>query len=153
MVRWDVALDLSQLPATAAELARREPADIVTFALREYSPDLGLSFSGAEDVVLIDMAAQAPVCLVHEAGVASVYVMANVATLISHVPGGLGVIESVVLMLLPGTSMLGALIVFRVVYFIIPLALGSMLLALTELFRTAGHESPVKAAPPAAKMK
>ena len=59
MVRWDVALDLSQLPATAADLARREPADIVTFALREYSPDLGLSFSGAEDVVLIDMAAKA----------------------------------------------------------------------------------------------
>lgn len=87
------------------------------------------------------------------AGVASVYVMANVATLVSHVPGGLGVIESVVLLLLPGTSMLGALIVFRVVYFIIPLVLGSMLLALIELFRTAGHEPPVKAAPPAAKMK
>lgn len=87
------------------------------------------------------------------AGVASVYVMANVATLISHVPGGLGVIESVVLLLLPGTSMLGALIVFRVVYFLIPLVLGSMLLALTELCQPSAKGPPVKAAPPAAGMR
>ena len=49
-------LDLSAIPATAAEFASREPLDIVALALRQYSPDLGLSFSGAEDVVLIDMA-------------------------------------------------------------------------------------------------
>ncbi len=53
-----MALDLSQLPATAAALAVRQPPEIVALALREYSPDLGLSFSGAEDVVLIDMAAK-----------------------------------------------------------------------------------------------
>ncbi len=51
-----MALDPSMVPAAAAELAGRDPRDIVAFALREYSPDLGLSFSGAEDVVLIDMA-------------------------------------------------------------------------------------------------
>jgi phosphoadenosine phosphosulfate reductase len=51
-----VALDLTALPATAAEFASRDPLDIVSLALREYSPDLGISFSGAEDVVLIDMA-------------------------------------------------------------------------------------------------
>jgi phosphoadenosine phosphosulfate reductase len=50
-------LDVSTLPATAATLATREPQEIVALALEEYSPDLGLSFSGAEDVVLIDMAA------------------------------------------------------------------------------------------------
>src|SRR5688500_2284293 len=53
-----MALDPSLLPATAAELAARDPQEIIAFALREYSPDLGLSFSGAEDVVLIDMAAR-----------------------------------------------------------------------------------------------
>ena len=51
-----MALDLSMVPSTAIELAGREPAEIVAVALREYSPDLGVSFSGAEDVVLIDMA-------------------------------------------------------------------------------------------------
>jgi len=54
-----MALDPAMIPSAASELATREPPDIVAFALREYSPDLGVSFSGAEDVVLIDMAARA----------------------------------------------------------------------------------------------
>ena len=39
--------------------AAREPQDILALALKEYSPDLAISFSGAEDVVLVDMAAKA----------------------------------------------------------------------------------------------
>lgn len=54
-----MALDLSSILSIAAEYASREPAEIVALALKEYSPDLGISFSGAEDVVLIDMAAKA----------------------------------------------------------------------------------------------
>jgi phosphoadenosine phosphosulfate reductase len=54
-----MALDLSMIPSAALEFAAREPAEIIAFALREYSPDLGVSFSGAEDVVLIDMAVRA----------------------------------------------------------------------------------------------
>src|SRR5687768_599430 len=53
-----MASDPSMVAATAAELAARDPQEIVAFALREFLPDLGLSFSGAEDVVLIDMAAR-----------------------------------------------------------------------------------------------
>lgn len=68
-------------------------------------------------------------------GVASVYVIANVMTLISHVPGGLGVIESVVLFLLPQEQIIGALIVFRFVYFLVPLGIGSLLFATVELAR------------------
>lgn len=72
-------------------------------------------------------------------GVASVYVIANAAGLISHVPGGLGVIESVVTFLVPGENVIGALIVFRFVYFLVPLALGSALFAVSEIvFRGAG---------------
>ncbi|MFC4173931.1 UPF0104 family protein [Microvirga sp. GCM10011540] len=66
-------------------------------------------------------------------GVASVYVIANTTALISHVPGGLGVIESVVMYLLPQADLIGSLIVFRVVYFLIPLALGSLSFALSEI--------------------
>jgi phosphoadenosine phosphosulfate reductase len=51
-------LDLSTLAATAADYAEREPQEILALALSEYSPDLGISFSGAEDVALIDMAAR-----------------------------------------------------------------------------------------------
>jgi glycosyltransferase 2 family protein len=66
--------------------------------------------------------------------VASVYVIANVAALVSHVPGGLGVIESVVTHLLPEARTIGAVLVFRFVYFLVPLVLGGTLFALTELW-------------------
>jgi phosphoadenosine phosphosulfate reductase len=51
-----MALDPASIASTAADYAARDPRDIISLALREYSPDIGLSFSGAEDVVLIDMA-------------------------------------------------------------------------------------------------
>jgi glycosyltransferase 2 family protein len=66
-------------------------------------------------------------------GVASVYVIANATALVSHVPGGLGVIESVVMYLLPQSDLIGPLLVFRFVYFLVPLGLGSILFAVTEL--------------------
>ncbi len=51
-----MALDPKTLPATAAEYAGRDPRDILALAIREYGRDLAISFSGAEDVVLVDMA-------------------------------------------------------------------------------------------------
>jgi uncharacterized membrane protein YbhN (UPF0104 family) len=56
---------------------------------------------------------------------ATAYVIANVMSILSHVPGGLGVIESVVIFLIPGVTLIGPLIVFRFVYFLVPLALGA----------------------------
>src|SRR5690606_10322041 len=49
--------------------------------------------------------------------VAAVYVIGNLAALVSHVPGGLGVLEATFLWLLPGAAAVGAVIAFRVVYF------------------------------------
>jgi glycosyltransferase 2 family protein len=66
-------------------------------------------------------------------GVASVYVIANISSLISHVPGGLGVIESVVVFLLPAANVIGAVLVFRVLYFLVPLALGCVVFAIAEI--------------------
>jgi phosphoadenosine phosphosulfate reductase len=51
-----MALDPANIPATAAAYAGRHPRDILALALSEYAPDVALSFSGAEDVVLVDMA-------------------------------------------------------------------------------------------------
>lgn len=65
--------------------------------------------------------------------VASAYVSANVATLVTHVPGGLGVIEAVLVYLLPGGGLIGAILVFRFVYFLVPLCFGAVLLGLSEL--------------------
>jgi phosphoadenosine phosphosulfate reductase len=53
-----MAIDLTTVSALSTTYATREPQDILALALNEYSPALGISFSGAEDVVLIDMAAK-----------------------------------------------------------------------------------------------
>ena len=49
-------LGITDLPTVAEAYASRTPQDILALALTEYSPAIGLAFSGAEDVVLIDMA-------------------------------------------------------------------------------------------------
>jgi glycosyltransferase 2 family protein len=63
------------------------------------------------------------------------FIAANVAAIISHVPGGLGVIEAVVLSLVPGANVIGALVAFRALYYLIPFMLGSLLFGATELAR------------------
>ena len=68
-------------------------------------------------------------------GVATAYVIGNLAGVVSHVPGGLGVLEGVVLVLLPGSTVAGGLLVFRAIYFLVPLALGAPLFGIIELFR------------------
>src|SRR5262249_28250218 len=52
-----MALDLTALGAIASSYASRDPQDILELALKEFSPDVAVAFSGAEDVALIDMAA------------------------------------------------------------------------------------------------
>jgi uncharacterized membrane protein YbhN (UPF0104 family) len=66
--------------------------------------------------------------------VAAAYVIANGSALLTHVPGGLGVIESVVMFLIPGGAVIGALVMFRVIYFLLPLCIGGPLFGLTELY-------------------
>ena len=70
--------------------------------------------------------------------VATAYVIAVASALITHVPGGLGVIETVVLYLLPEGQFIGALVMFRVIYFLVPLCLGAIAFALTEIFLARG---------------
>jgi len=66
------------------------------------------------------------------------YAAAVLAGLISTVPAGLGVFESVILLLLPGIpgdQLLGCLLVYRVVYYLAPLALSTVLFVVIELGR------------------
>jgi glycosyltransferase 2 family protein len=63
------------------------------------------------------------------------YVLGNIAGILSHVPGGLGVLEFIIGSLLGHAEAIGALIVFRVLYFLLPLLLGGTLLASTEVWR------------------
>lgn len=53
-----MAADPFDPDAVASDLAAAHPADIIRVALERFSPDLAISFSGAEDVALIDMASR-----------------------------------------------------------------------------------------------
>jgi phosphatidylglycerol lysyltransferase len=65
------------------------------------------------------------------------YLLAMVAGLVSHVPGGLGVFEAVLLAFLephiPGAQVLGALVAYRVIYYILPFVAGAAALGVHEL--------------------
>jgi phosphoadenosine phosphosulfate reductase len=49
-------IEVASIQEAAEVYANRHPRDILAFAIREFSPRLAISFSGAEDVVLIDLA-------------------------------------------------------------------------------------------------
>lgn len=65
-------------------------------------------------------------------GFFEIYIIALTAGLISTVPGGLGVFETVILFLKPNSipypDMLGALIAYRLVYFLLPLIFALMMI-------------------------
>ena len=67
------------------------------------------------------------------------YFLALLLGLASNVPGGLGVFESAMLILLapfaPGAAVISALLIFRVIYYLLPLALAALLLGALELHR------------------
>jgi phosphatidylglycerol lysyltransferase len=64
------------------------------------------------------------------------YVIAMVAAIASHVPGGLGVFEAVLVVSAPGVSsdaLLASVLAYRVLYYLLPLAVAAVLLAAHEL--------------------
>lgn len=69
---------------------------------------------------------------------AAAYMLASVAALLSHIPGGIGILEATIALLLPSQDVLGPLIAFRCVYFFAPLALGLVVLAASELWERVG---------------
>ncbi|HEX2637498.1 MAG TPA: bifunctional lysylphosphatidylglycerol flippase/synthetase MprF [Gemmatimonadales bacterium] len=66
-----------------------------------------------------------------------IFLLAQFAGLVSHVPGGLGVVETILILLLKpylqASALLGALIVYRGVYYLLPFCVGVLLLAQYEL--------------------
>jgi phosphatidylglycerol lysyltransferase len=65
------------------------------------------------------------------------FLLAQIAGLLSHVPGGLGVFEAIIIVSLPAaipeSQVLGSLIVYRAVYYLLPLLAGSVALGAYEL--------------------
>lgn len=62
------------------------------------------------------------------------YALGIIVALVSHVPGGIGVFEAVVLAAIPADkpALAAALIAYRLIYYLLPLAIGLLALALHE---------------------
>jgi phosphoadenosine phosphosulfate reductase len=54
-----MGLETIAIPEIAKSLVEEHPRDVIEFALANFSPRIAVSFSGAEDVVLVDMAVKA----------------------------------------------------------------------------------------------
>jgi phosphatidylglycerol lysyltransferase len=82
----------------------------------------------------------------------AVYAAATMIGVLSHVPGGVGVFETVVIGTLPTAVPVGeaaaALLLFRLVYYLVPFALAFLLVALNEIRLASGLGSRLLARAP-----
>ncbi|MFN3646059.1 MAG: bifunctional lysylphosphatidylglycerol flippase/synthetase MprF [Gemmobacter sp.] len=79
----------------------------------------------------------------------AVFAAATMAGIVSHVPGGIGVFETVVIAAMPaGTpvdKVAAALLLYRLVYYLVPFVLALVVLALYEGWRATGARVPTTA--------
>jgi phosphatidylglycerol lysyltransferase len=65
-----------------------------------------------------------------------IYLLAQIGGLFSSVPGGLGVFETIILLLMSDfgepAALIGSLLLYRVIYYLLPLIVASVLLGLNE---------------------
>ena len=77
----------------------------------------------------------------------AIYVLAVMLGVASHAPGGLGVFEATILLALsnyPREPVLGALLLFRLCYYLIPFVLALSLLGAYEILKDQGHGSVMR---------
>lgn len=76
----------------------------------------------------------------------AVFAAALMAGVVSHVPGGVGVFESVIIAAMPAgvpiDNVAAALLLYRLIYYLLPFALALILLALYEGWRLLGRRQP-----------
>ena len=138
------------LYATAGALA---PSKIRIFKFEFKPPRPGLTLVqilfGAADLILgaavfwLLLGRNAP----HFSDLLSAYITSIMAGLLSGVPGGAGVFETIMLQLMPGldrTNLAAAFLGFRLFYYLTPLGLGLMVLAAT---RRGEPSTPLEATP------
>ncbi len=72
----------------------------------------------------------------------AIFSAATMAGVVSHVPGGVGVFETIVIAALPASvgidKIAAALLLYRLIYFLVPFALALVLLAIFEIWRAVG---------------
>ncbi len=142
-----VALLLTGAAYTAAALARRGPLRVWRFELPLPPPRL---VGGQFLLSTLDWALAAgvfyailPPTPLTFAEVLSAFLAAQILGLLSHVPGGLGVFEGTMVLLLrrylPTEQVFSTLVLYRVVYYLIPLAVALVILVADEARQRRRH--------------
>jgi phosphatidylglycerol lysyltransferase len=142
---WSILIGVLLLAAVAAYAVwacrARTAFEIRGWALRAPGPLIGLT-QIALSVLDISLSTAVLWSLLPESAhigfisFLGVYAAAVIAGIISHVPGGVGVFEAVILLTLPGVpkeALLGSLLAYRAVYYLVPLVCGSLLFGSKEL--------------------
>ncbi|HVS24620.1 MAG TPA: bifunctional lysylphosphatidylglycerol flippase/synthetase MprF [Gammaproteobacteria bacterium] len=119
----------------------REPLEIRGWALRRPGPALGIAqiVLGASDFALaasVVWVLLPPSAHIGYPAFCGLYAAAVAVGLLSHVPGGLGVFEAMLLLMLPQVpteELLGSLLAFRGIYYLGPLVAGALLFLAEEL--------------------
>ncbi|MFT3831180.1 MAG: bifunctional lysylphosphatidylglycerol flippase/synthetase MprF [Opitutaceae bacterium] len=144
---WPTLLGVALLAVVAGYVAAcwrvRRPLRVREWELALPRPRLALGQFGLAALDMILAGAVLYVLLpgadVPFATFLGVYLAAVAAGLVSHVPGGLGVFESVVLLGLPTSAtnpqLLASLVAFRAIYYLIPFAVGLVVIASDALLR------------------
>ena len=142
---WSRAIGCMLLGAVAAYVICcaliRAPIEIRGWQLRMPRPTLALAQVA---LGLIDLAVASAilwVLLPNEANVTYIaflgaYAAAVTATILSHVPGGIGVFETIIILAIPqvpASSLLSSMLVYRATYYLVPLAVAALMFGAKEL--------------------
>ena len=128
----------------ALAILRRQPLRFRGLSLTPPRPSLALAQILLASLDLLCSATALYVLLPTGGGISlplfiGIYFLALLLGLASNVPGGLGVFETVLLVLLapyaPGPEVVSALLCFRLLYYLLPLVLAALLLGGLELRR------------------
>ncbi len=140
-VGWLLAL--ASVAYVVATFLREKPLRVGRFELPLPPPQIGLAQLAVSTVDWI-LAAAVLYVLLPASGLSfltllGAFVTAQLLGLVSHVPGGIGVFEGLMVLLLKpfltSTSVLPALVVYRAVYYLVPLAVALVVLVVDELHR------------------
>jgi len=127
---------------------RHAPLKFRHFEIPVPKPKIAFAQIGVSCVDMLFASSVLFALLPHEASIsffafAGVYLIALAAGAISNVPGGIGVFEFVLLLLMPAVPkdrLLGALVAYRAIYYFAPFALALVLLGAHEVWI---HRAPV----------
>jgi len=142
---WTRGLGFLLLGLVAAYVASsflaRGPLELKGWQLRVPQPPIAFAQVGLGVVDLAIACGVLYTLLPPEANVTflaflGAYAAGITAGLISHVPGGIGVFETVIILALPGvpaSSLLGSMLVYRAVYYLVPLGVAALMFGKEEL--------------------